>query len=152
MRSISVSEAFANAPPRRPAVLCLPGKDGSTDLIATQWFSWLNIKHNPMLSFALELIPGFEKRPGIGDRLYLAFPPMGEVQYYKDGVHISAEGKSTEQKPDLALVTMPGIPVSIPENSEIILCCTLAGSYRDPFKKVRICNCDLEEALKEDNG
>ena len=54
MQSIPVSEAFGIAPPRRPAVLCLPGPDGSTDLIATQWFTWLNLKRNPMLSYALE--------------------------------------------------------------------------------------------------
>ena len=54
MISITPSQAFGSAPPRRPAVLCIKGPDGSTDMIMTQWFSWLNMKRNPMISYAME--------------------------------------------------------------------------------------------------
>ena len=52
MNTISILDAFGNAPPRSPCVLCVPNPLGGTDMILTEWFSWLNIKRNPMLSLA----------------------------------------------------------------------------------------------------
>ena len=49
MNSITVSQAFSNAPPRSAAVLCVKGDGGSTDLLLTDWFTWLNMKRNPMI-------------------------------------------------------------------------------------------------------
>ena len=41
---------------------------------------------------------------------------------------------------------LPEVPVLVPQGSEVILRCTVEGSYKYPFKKVRIYNCNLEEA------
>ena len=40
LNTITVSEAFSNAPPRSPAVLCLKGSDGATDMILADWFTY----------------------------------------------------------------------------------------------------------------
>ncbi len=150
MRSIAVKEAFAKAPPRRPAVLCKRGPGNSTVLIATQWFTWLNFKHNPMLSCALERRDDISLELTNGEMLVLAFPPIQDVEHYRKGVRVTNGNENAELPEGVALSRAPGIPVAIPRDSEVILCCALANSYRYPFKKVRICNCNLEEAMKED--
>ena len=151
MRAIPVSEAFVIAPPRRPAVLCLPGPMGGTDLVMTQWFTWLNLKRQPMLSYALE-------RPGSlgldlerGNALFLAFPPVKDALHFRAGIRtVSANGTARELPADIALCRLEGLPVEVPRGSELILRCALASAYNYPFRKVRICNCDLAEALKEE--
>ena len=149
MNPISISQAFGSAPPRSPAVLCLQGPDGSTDMILVQWFTWLNIKRNPMISYAMESSASLglnaeEKQP-----VYLAFPPLNEALPYKAGIRTAAEGKTKEYPSGISPVTAEGIPVMIPKDSQVVLKVTIAGSYKYPFRKVRIFNCNLEEALGE---
>ena len=50
---LSPSEAFQIAVPRRPAVLCLK-RGEETQLIAVSWFTWLNMRRQPMISYAME--------------------------------------------------------------------------------------------------
>ena len=80
MNTITVSEAFGNAPPRSAAVLCLKVAGGGSDLQMTEWFTWLNIKRNPMISFSLSRGSEISKRLQEGDSLILAFPPLKGVQ------------------------------------------------------------------------
>ena len=58
---LSPSEAFQIAVPRRPAVLCLK-RGEETQLIAVSWFTWLNMRNQPMIS----LRHGAQRRPGAG--------------------------------------------------------------------------------------
>ncbi len=142
MNTITISEAFSNAPPRSAAVLCVSRNGGSTDLQMTEWFTWLNIKRNPMISFSLPRGNEIGKRLQEGDSLVLAFPPLKEAKQYRDMVH--ADHTSEE---DAGTIAVAGISVRVPGGSEVLLRCTLAGAYNYPFKKVRIFNCNLEEAL-----
>ena len=150
MQPIPVSEACGIAPPRRPAVLCLPGPDGSTDLIATQWFTWLNLKRNPMLSYALERSANLGLNVETDGVLYLAFPPVKDALIYQKGVRTASVGQEKKLPKGAVPCKLPGVPVEVPQGSELVLRCTLAGAYNYPFKKARICNCNLEEAWKED--
>ena len=145
MNTITVSEAFGNAPPRSAAVLCLKGAGGGSDLQMTEWFTWLNIKRNPMISFSLSRGSEISKRLQEGDSLILAFPPLKEAKAYKDAVH-------TDPAPDESVETASVGGISVPRGSEVVLRCTLAGAYNYPFKKVRIFNCNLEEALGQPEG
>ena len=136
MKSISVSEAFSYAPPRSACVLCLKGELGSTDMILTEWFTWLNIKRNPMISFSMPRGAARDLREG--DDFVLAFPPTETALKYKSGINISSEN------------TLPAVsgsvPFPVPGDTVVALHCTLAGAYNYPFKRVRIFNCNLEEA------
>ena len=80
MNSITVSEAFSNAPPRSAAVLCVKGERGRTDLMLTEWFTWLNMKRNPMISFSLPRSAEPGKRLQEGDSFVLAFPLLAEAK------------------------------------------------------------------------
>ena len=91
MFPITVSAAFGNAPPRRPCVLCLKGKQGGADMILTEWFSWLNIRRNPMISFSLPRDAAFGTDLREGDSFALAFPPADTAKKYKKGISISAD-------------------------------------------------------------
>lgn len=135
MKAIRASDAFGLAPPRTPCVLCLQSRQGGTDMILTEWFTWLNIKRNPMLSFSLPrgCAVGADLREG--DSFVLAFPPAEIALRYKQSVHVESA-----QAPD-------GLPVPPVRESVIALSCTLANAYNYPFKKVRIFNCNLEEAF-----
>ena len=145
MNTITVSEAFGNAPPRSAAVLCVKGTGSGSDLQMTEWFTWLNIKRNPMISFSLSKGSEISKRLQEGDSLILAFPPLKEAKAYKDAVHA---GPASDESAETAAVD----GISIPRGSEVVLRCTLAGAYNYPFKKVRIFNCNLEEALGHPEG
>lgn len=136
MKPIPVSDAFAYAPPRSACVLCMKGQQGSTDMILTEWFTWLNIKRNPMISFSLPRGVAGDLREG--DSFVLAFPPTETALKYKNGINISSEN---------ALPAVSGsVPFPVPGDTVVALYCTLAGAYNYPFKKVRIFNCNLEEA------
>lgn len=139
MKAISVSEAFSNAPPRSAAVLCVKGEKGRTDMLLTDWFTWLNIKRNPMISFSLPRAATIGARLKEGDSFALAFPLLAEAKRYQQPVSADAD----EQEPE----TMALDGLRVPKGSEVLLKCTLAGAYNYPFKKVRIFNCNLEEAL-----
>lgn len=141
MKTISVSEAFSNAPPRSAAVLCVKGRRGGTNLLLAEWFTWLNIKRNPMLSFSLPRTAEVGKNLQAGDSFVLAFPLLAEAKRYQQMVSVEADAEETETR------TVEGLPVRVPKGSEVLLHCTLAGAYNYPFKKVRIFNCNLEEAL-----
>ena len=147
MNPISVSEAFSNAPPRSPAVLCLKGPDGATDMILTDWFTWLNIRRNPMISFSMQRNASLGANLKEGDSFVLAFPTTSVALKYKQGVRTAAEGQEKKLPDGVEPVAVDGLPMLIPKNSEVVLRCTLAGAYNYPFKKVRIFNCNLEEAL-----
>lgn len=138
MKAITVSEAFSNAPPRSAAVLCVKGKSGGTNLLLTDWFTWLNITRNPMISFSLPRSSELGKALREGDCFVLAFPRPEEAERYREAVNVETEGSGT--------VLTDGGEIRVPEGSEVLLRCTLAGAYNYPFKKVRIFNCNLEEA------
>lgn len=138
MKTISVSDAFSNAPPRSAAVLCVKGERGRTDLLLTDWFTWLNMKRNPMLSFSLPRASAIGARLKEGDSFVLAFPRLEEARRYQQLISADADTQEPEVTP------MDG--VQVPKGSEVLLLCTLAGAYNYPFKKVRIFNCNLEEA------
>ena len=140
MNSITVSEAFSNAPPRSAAVLCVKGERGRTDLMLTEWFTWLNMKRNPMISFSLPRSAEPGKRLQEGDSFVLAFPLLAEAKRYREGVSAGGDDANPET------VLEEGLDVRTPKGSEVLLRCTLAGAYNHPFKKVRIFNCNLEEA------
>lgn len=147
MKTITVSEAFSNAPPRSRAVLCLRGPEGATDMILTEWFTWLNIRRNPMISFSMLRNASLGMNLKEGDAFALAFPPIDEAQAYRQGVRTAAEGKEKQLPKGVEPVPAEGLPMLIPRGSEVVLRCSLAGAYNYPFKKVRIFNCNLEEAL-----
>ena len=138
MKPISITEAFGGAPPRSACVLCMKGPQGGADLIMTEWFTWLNIKRNPMLSFSLPRGIDFGKDLREGDAFVLAFPPLETAERYKQGIRLSADNKPAP--------AAEGLPIPVPGGTQVALCCTLAGAYNYPFKKVRIFNCNLEEA------
>ncbi len=148
MQPYSLREIFAIAAPRRAAVLCLPGPNGSTDMILTQWFTWLNIKRQPMLTYAMERAASLGLNVTNGGTLYLAFPPTTEALKYRAGVRTAEAGQEKELPDGVAAARFEGLPIEAPAGSEIILRCTLANAYNYPFKKVRIFNCNLEEAIK----
>ena len=145
MNTIPILEAFGNAPPRSPCVLCIPGPGGGTDMILTEWFSWLNIKRNPMLSFSLPRSAAFGPALREGDRFVLAFPQENLARGYKQGLRLTAE--DLEKKP--GFLTPESLPAAVPVGSAVALSCTLAGAYNYPFKNIRIFNCNLEDALGE---
>ncbi|MCR4884381.1 MAG: hypothetical protein K6A68_12465 [Clostridiales bacterium] len=149
MKILSVNQAFGMAPPRRPAVLCIAGPDGSTDMVMTQWFNWLNLKHNPMISYAMETTLSLGQNVKPNDTVYLAFPPVKEALLYKSGIRTAYDGKTKALPEGIVPVALPDVPVLVPEGSEAVLKCTIEGSYKYPFKKVRIYNCNLEEAQGE---
>ena len=140
MNTISVSEAFGSAPPRSAAVLCLTGEGGRTDLMLADWFTWLNMKRNPMISFSLPRTAEMAGRLRDGASLVLAFPPLKEAKRYREAVSADAETAAPETVPE------DGVQVRVPAGSRVLLRCTVAGAYNYPFKKVRIFNCNLEEA------
>lgn|GEM_PF-1358100 len=151
MEPISVSHAFASAPPRHPAVLCVKGPDNSTDMIMTQWFTWLNIKRNPMISYAMETTANLGLNVEENTHVYLAFPPVHTALLYKAGVRTASEGKSKEYPSGIEPIKIPNVPVEIPRESETVLHISIAGSYKYPFRKIRIYNCSLEEAFGEND-
>ena len=142
MNPISVTDAFGNAPPRSPCVLCMKTAQGFA-LQLTEWFTWLNIKRNPMLSFSMPR-GGEAAALREGDSFLLAFPPAEEALRFR----VSAQAAFGEELPvgTMSFET-DGLTLPVPKGSEVVLHCTLAGAYNYPFKKVRIFNCNLEEAL-----
>ena len=147
MNTITTTEAFSNAPPRSRAVLCLEGPNGTTDMILTEWFTWLNFKRNPMISFSMSKNASLGMNLKENDPFVLAFPPAAEALKYAQGVRTAAEGQEKQLPDGVEPVAAGDLPMQIPKGSEIVLRCTLAGAYNYPFKKVRIFNCNLQEAL-----
>ena len=143
MKTITVQEAFCIAVPRRPAVLCVQGPDGTTDMIMTEWFNWLNMKRQPMLTYAMNR--GVDLGLGLrgGDELFLAFPPVETALKYKSGCTAGGKAPLPEGVEPCAV---SGIPVQVPVGTEAVLRCTLFSAYNYPFKKTRIFNCNLEKA------
>lgn len=143
MIPVSVSDAFANAPPRSPCVLCMKNAQGGFTLQMTEWFTWLNIKRNPMISFSM---PRGGESAGLreGDSFLLALPPAEVALRFRQPVQADRDG-------ELPVGTFPaetdGLRAPVPKGSTVLLHCTLAGAYNYPFKKVRIFNCNLEQAL-----
>ena len=147
---VSVSQAFGEAPPRSTPVVCFRGPEGSTDLVAATWFTWLNLKRQPMLSFSLNREIGMGGTLESDDILYLAFPSAKDASPYEKGVRTAAPGKEKPLPDGVELGRFAGVPLPLPVRARIILRCTLAGAYNYPFRKVRIYNCNLVEALKAD--
>lgn len=151
MKTTAVSEAFSNAPPQSAAVLCVEGEKGRTDMVLADWFTWLNIKRNPMISFSLPRNAAMSARLRPGDSLVLAFPLPAEAKRYQQAVSVETnDAEQTSGQPETIMVE--GISVRVPGSSGVLLRCTLAGAYNYPFKKVRIFNCNLEEALGSTNS
>ena len=146
MITITVSEAFSNAPPRSAAVLCVEGSGNQTDLLLADWFTWLNIRRNPMISFSLPRTAEIGKRLQEGSSVVLAFPPLKEAKRYRELVSTDAETA------DPATDSVEGMDIRVPKGSAVLLRCTVAGAYNYPFKKVRIFNCNLHEALGSSEG
>ena len=71
---LSPSEAFQIAVPRRPAVLCLK-RGEETQLIAVSWFTWLNMRRQPMISYAMERSAALGLDLQENDELYLVCMP-----------------------------------------------------------------------------
>ena len=143
MNPISVTDAFGNAPPRSPCVLCMKTAQGYT-LQLTEWFTWLNIRRNPMISFSLPRSAELSKTLREGDYFVLAFPRLEEAKRYREPILADAPAQDEDQETETVLED--GLDVRTPAGSEVLLRCTLAGAYNYPFKKVRIFNCNLEEA------
>ena len=143
MKTITEREAFCIAVPRRPAVLCLKRSDGGTDMITTEWFNWLNLKRQPMLSYALNRGAGIGVKLETESELFLAFPPVETALKYKEGIHSAQQPLPEGIEP----CSVSGIPVLVPVGSEVVLHCTLFNAYNYPFKKIRIFNCNLEKAI-----
>lgn len=137
MIPVTVSAAFSNAPPRSPCVLCARDTHGGAYLILTEWFTWLNMTRNPMLSFSM---PRGAVELREGDGFTLAFPSAEEALLFKHAVKMEAGAPLPAGTVELA--SLP-----IPRGSVVALRCTLAGAYNYPFKKVRIFNCNLEDAF-----
>lgn len=147
MKTITIAQAFGQAPPRSAAVLCVRAPGGGVDMILTEWFSWLNMKRQPMLSYSMRRDAAFGLGADEGDTLVLAFPPRNEALCYKDGARVKPGGDAEGLPEGIRPVTLPNVPLPVPEGSEVVLVCTLHSSYRYPFKKVSIYNCNLEKAL-----
>ena len=142
MNPISVTDAFGLAPPRSPCVLCMKTAQGFM-IQLTEWFTWLNLKHNPMLSFSMPR-GGEAAELREGDVLLLSFPPEEEALRFRLPVYVIPD---TELPAGTIMAGTGGFHVPIPKGSETVLDCTLSGAYNYPFKKVRIFNCNLELAL-----
>lgn len=132
MVKITVSESFGFVPPRRPAVLCIRRSDGGTDLVSTQWFTWLNLTRQPMISYSMERSSVLGLNVSSGDEIYLAYPPEKQAHLYSAGVSKPAADAAAGE-----------FPVVLPANCEVLFHCRIQHAYNYPFKKVRIFNCDL---------
>lgn len=151
MKTITEREAFCIAVPRRPAVLCLPHPDGGTDMIMTEWFNWLNMVRQPMISIAMNRGAGVVAELKEGREFYLAFPPVKAALKYKEGVRIPSGGAPSLPEgvePGIA----SGIPAQVPMGSEVVLRCAVFNAYNYPFKKIRIFNCNLDKATALKGG
>lgn len=147
MKNITIAQAFGGAPPRSAAVLCLRAPDGGTDMILTEWFTWLNIKRQPMISYSMPRDAAIGAKLESGDALALAFPPLDAARRYKDGVHVPPKGQEQPLPEGIEVESPPNAPVQVPAECSVVLLCTLFSTYRYPFKKVKIFNCNLEKAL-----
>ncbi|MBQ9009150.1 MAG: hypothetical protein IJ088_07480 [Clostridia bacterium] len=153
MNEITSRDAFAKAPPKRPAVLCVRGPEGRTDLIRTEWFTWLNMRRQPMIAYSLFRDASLGADLRSDDPLILAFPPVVDVKAYEKGFRSAGAGEDKPCPAGISLVQEPELKMLIPATSEIVLVCTLTHAYNYPFKKVRIFNCDLETAyLRTSSG
>lgn len=152
MKQLTVQDAFQIARPRRAAVLCIKGKDGGTDMILAQWFTWLNFHRQPMISYALDRRIEFGLSAQEGQKLCLAFLPAQGARDYADGVHVCASGESAKLPKGVSLAAPPELPMQIPAGCEAVLECTLAGAYNYPFRKTRIFNCNLDNAYGADEA
>lgn len=131
---LSPSEAFQIAVPRRPAVLCLK-RGEETQLIAVNWFTWLNMRNQPMISYAMErsAVMGLDLQEN--DELYLAFPEPRAVEGFKAGLHARPAPEGQEDETDSRVTNQYGLPVILRAGTELVLRCTLARAYNYPFKK-----------------
>ena len=94
--------------------------------------------------FSKTLLQTMDRFTVLANRFLLAFPPAEEALRYRVAVRADADAElpvGTVQAPPA------DFPAPIPKGSEVVLDCTLSGAYNYPFKKVRIFNCNLEEAL-----
>ena len=152
MKTITIAQAFGNAPPRSAAVLCVKGTDSCTDMVRTDWFTWLNIKRNPMISFALPRSSALGARLQTGDSFALAIPPPKEAEHYQQPISVEAAGAERDSAQEPETMAVKSLPVRVPKGTEVLLWCTLSGAYNYPFKKVRIFHCNLEESLGSTNS
>lgn len=143
---LSPSEAFELAVPRRPAVLCIK-RGETTEMIATDWFTWLNMRNQPMLSYSMQRSAAMGLDLDSDDELYLAFPSVKEVEKYRNGLR-AIPGEQPAAGGTAQPVCAKGLPVMIPAGCDIVLKCTLHRAYNYPFKKVRIFNCNFEDGVK----
>ncbi len=141
---LSPSEAFQTAVPHRPAVLCIK-RGEETQLISVSWFTWLNMRNQPMISYAMERSAAMGLDLESGDELYLAFPDSHSVSNFKSGLRARPRPDDAEDEADSRVMTHPALPVILPAGTEIVLRCTLSRAYNFPFKKVRIFNCNYED-------
>ena len=130
MNEIPIMQAFSLAPPRSFPTLFLTRRDGRPDRIAVDWFNWLNMKRQPMLTFAVDKNIGKEIALNEDEKFALVFPSQDP-----------AAPRETKQT-----VRIPDFPEAGPDNAGAVLICTLSNAYNVPFGKARIFNCNLETA------
>ena len=147
MQSLSPSQALGIAVPRRPAVLCIKGPDGSTDMILTTWFNWLTFKSHPMVAYSMDRSASLGLNLASGDELFLAFPPVKEALQYQAGFRTAYTDQQKPLPQGIEPVSAEGVPVLIPARSEVLLRCTLQNAYNYPFRKVRIFNCVVNDCF-----
>ena len=140
MKELTVTEIFSVAPPRTSTLLCLPAKDGGTDVLALPWFTWLNTKHNPMLCFSLPAKDETGNGLAAEQTLYLGFLEAEKARAYEAPMHLPA-GEAAAP-----------LPVAFPEGTRACIRCTLFRKFKYPCQQVRLFNCNFEKAylLKED--
>lgn len=105
---LSPSEAFQIAVPRRPAVLCLK-RGEETQLIAVSWFTWLNMRRQPMISYAMERSAALGLDLQENDELYLAFPEPRAVEGFKAGLHARPAPEGQEDEADSRVTSQHGL-------------------------------------------
>ena len=148
MKTISAEEAFAACPPSSHPVLCRAISSDRTELILLPWFTWLNTKRQPMLSFSLERTSPVCSDLKRGDTFYLAFLPDEIALNYREGYRTAEKGVLKRLPESVELMQPEEMPLQVPAETRYLFRCGLSHAYNYPFSKTRIFNCDLSEACE----
>jgi len=130
LEEVSIQESFSRSQPGSSAVLCIKRNSSETEMVAVDWFSWLNMRHQPMLSCAVKKDALSGVKLSADDELILAVVPGAGPETDRNGAQLD----------DLSM--------RVPRNATLIFQCTVFGQYNYPFKKVRIINLNLLKSSK----